>query len=236
MDLASIVIPHYRTPEHLKLCLRCIDRFTPEPHETIVVDNGSDPGTLDDVRARSDLVWIERRQDPGELGQDPHKAALDAGIEVARGRWIVTLHSDTFVLRPGWLRFLIEGIERDERLLFGPATHKLYPRTLWERVRALGRRSDERLRVQPVFTIYRASLFEKQRFSDYPKVIDLALALADSGRVGVLPREEAIPWAFHMGGTTKLENLDHRPTARRRKDRQFERFLARPEIRAMRAG
>jgi hypothetical protein len=53
------------------------------------------------------------------------------------------------------------------------------------------------------------------------------------GKAFVIPRHEASTYVFHLGGTTRLSNLKHRHKALCKKNRQFARFLARPDIRAI---
>ena len=124
MAKASILIPHYRTPDHLELCLRCIERFTEEPYEVVVVDNGSEPEVLEALRKRPGITLVERVQDAA-LNQDPHKAALDAGLDHSDGEYVVGIHSDTFVYRPGWLGFLIGRLEENRFVAYGPTHHRL---------------------------------------------------------------------------------------------------------------
>jgi glycosyltransferase involved in cell wall biosynthesis len=230
--LASIIIPHYRTPELLDLCLRLIQRYTDSPHEVLVVDNGSGPEILESLRRREGIALLERTQDPDELDQVAHKEALDLGVARARGRFIVALHSDTFVLRAGWLQFLRSRLTEGDHAVFGPASHRLYAVPFWARLLGRDGEPEDPEWIRPVFTIYRAEVFEKLRFADFPDVGHLAAPLVAEGRAGFLSRAEAARWAFHVGGMTRLTVLDHRQTARRRKARRFKRFLARPEIRS----
>lgn len=143
----------------------------------------------------------------------------------------MALHSDTFVRREGWLRFLMTRPEQGDYAAVGPASHRLYPAPLWARLVGRDREPVNAEWIRPVFTIYRADIFEKLRFVDFPDVGHLTAPLAAEGRAGFLSREEAAHWAFHMGGMTRLTLLDHRATAKRRKARRFRRFLAQPEIR-----
>jgi hypothetical protein len=178
-------------------------------------------------------VLVERKQGP-DLDQVAHMEALDAGIARARGRQIVGLHTDTFVFRRGWLRFLRERLEAQQYLAYGPSHHRLYPPTLAERLREWWRpEPDDRRWIRPVFTIYRREIFDERKFADYGDVGELTASYVDEGRAGFLPRREAAEWAFHVGGTTKLELLRHRKRARKRKDRHWQRFLARDEVRAL---
>jgi glycosyltransferase involved in cell wall biosynthesis len=232
VSLASIVIPHYRTLDRLELCLRCLERFTPEPHERIVVDNGSDAATLDALRARRDILLLERQQGE-ETGHRAHAGALDLGISRSRGEYVVTIHSDLFVRREGWLGFLIGELESGPYEIVGPGTQHIQPYTLYERARrALGRKRVPR-RLGPVFSIYRRRVFDRARFADFEKVWQIAEPLREAGRTKFISREEASHWAFHSGGTTKLSLFAHRRKAAAVKSRQFEAFLAQPEIRAL---
>ncbi len=105
--LASIVIAHYQTEPLVRLCLRAVRRFTDHPFETIVVDNGSADGSLDYLRSVGWVRLIERGASAEANGVVAHAAAMDLGTTEARGRWLVSLHTDTIVHRPGWLGELL---------------------------------------------------------------------------------------------------------------------------------
>jgi len=106
-DLASIVIPHYRTPDLARLCLRAIRRLTDHPYEVIVVDNDSADGS---VEALGEVQWIRlirRGRETEAEAVYAHASAMDIGTRAARGRWLVSLHTDTIVRREGWLAALV---------------------------------------------------------------------------------------------------------------------------------
>ncbi|HUX15684.1 MAG TPA: glycosyltransferase, partial [Phycisphaerae bacterium] len=114
-DLASIVIPHYQTEELMRLCLRAIRRLTAHPFEAIVVDNNSGDGSLNYLRR---VGWIRLIERGGEAETDvvrAHASAMDAGLRAARGRWLVSLHTDTIVRREGWMASLIARLEAEPR-------------------------------------------------------------------------------------------------------------------------
>jgi glycosyltransferase involved in cell wall biosynthesis len=232
MRSTSIVIPHYRTPRHVELCLACIRRFTSAPHQSIVVDNGSDLATLEQLRGLDGILLLERKQGD-QLGQHAHAEALDLGISRASGDYIVTLHSDTFVRREGWLEFLMDLLDSGPYEIVGAGTQHIRPLSRWERTRNALRGARPMKRVGPVFTIYRRRVFEKERFSDFEKVWHIAEPYRKEGRAYLLSREEASRWAFHVGGSTKLEVLQHRRTALAVKERQLLAFLRQPEIRGL---
>ena len=52
-DLTSIIILAHNQWDQTELCLKSIERHTPEPHEIIMVDNGS--RARDDNKARKRL-------------------------------------------------------------------------------------------------------------------------------------------------------------------------------------
>ena len=106
-DLASIVIPHYRTPDLARLCLRAIRRLTDHPYEVVVVDNHSDDGSLESLREVRWIRLIVRGRETEAEAVLAHASAMDLGTREARGRWLVSLHTDTIVRREGWLGMLI---------------------------------------------------------------------------------------------------------------------------------
>jgi len=114
-DLASVVIPHYRTEELVRLFLRAIRRMTDHPFETIVVDNNSADASLEYLRG---VGWIRLIERAARAEDDPvaaHGAAMDEGIGAARGRWLVSLHTDTIIRRAGWLGELLGLLRADPR-------------------------------------------------------------------------------------------------------------------------
>jgi len=89
--LLSIVIVTWNTREALEACLASLRRHPPEaPSEIIVVDNASSDGTAPLVRARCPEVRvIEAERNLGFAGGNR------LGAQVARGRFLLFLNSDT---------------------------------------------------------------------------------------------------------------------------------------------
>jgi glycosyltransferase involved in cell wall biosynthesis len=114
-DLASIVIPHYRTEDMMRLCLRAIRRFTHPPYEVIVVDNNSADRSLDYLRSVGWIRLIERGSEVEPDATASHGGAMTVGMAAARGRWFVSLHSDTIVLRKDWLTMLLSRLAANPR-------------------------------------------------------------------------------------------------------------------------
>lgn len=113
--LASVVIPHYQTPELARLCLRAIRRLTDTAVEVIVVDNHSTDGSLDALRRIGWIRLVERGPETESEAVYAHASAMDAGMAAARGQYLVSFHTDTIVRREGWLGALIARLDANPR-------------------------------------------------------------------------------------------------------------------------
>ena len=97
--LLSIIIPAYNCESYIAECLDSILSDMPESVEVIVVDDGSQDGTvkvLQSLEGRSDRLKIYCNSHKGSSG------ARNAGIELASGRYITFLDCDDFI-RKGFL-------------------------------------------------------------------------------------------------------------------------------------
>ena len=97
--------------ELLLACLEAIDRTHPEgiERELLVLDNASDDGSADAVRARGgDAVLIERERRTG-------KAANDSTLlQQARGEYCLLLNEDS-ELRPGAVAALLAALDAEPK-------------------------------------------------------------------------------------------------------------------------
>ncbi|MFI5454314.1 MAG: glycosyltransferase [Isosphaerales bacterium] len=103
--LASIIVPCFNQRGFTQLCLQSLYRYTRAPWELIVVDNGSTDdtktylaGVLDATAVPVTVVANARN-----LG---FPAAINQGLQVARGEYLVLLNNDA-VVTEGWLDQLI---------------------------------------------------------------------------------------------------------------------------------
>jgi len=109
--LLSYCVVNTNGREELLACLDAIERTAALgiERETLVLDNASDDGSADAVRARGGdvrLIALERREG---------KAANDSRLlREARGRYCLLLNEDS-ELRPGAAAALIEALEADPR-------------------------------------------------------------------------------------------------------------------------
>lgn len=102
----SIIIPQYKTPELIRLCIRAIKKFSVLQPEIIVIDNNSKDASVDYLKQVKNITLIENKIKCS--GADAHKLALDLGIKKARGQWILFFHSDSIVLKKGWDKDLLD--------------------------------------------------------------------------------------------------------------------------------
>lgn len=115
--LTSLILLTRNNLEYTKLCLESIRKYTPEPHEIIVVDNGSTDGTVEYLQEQPDVKLIENGYNLGfALGNN-------RGLREAKGEYIVFLNNDV-VVTEGWLtRLLVCAREDDEVGAVGPRSN-----------------------------------------------------------------------------------------------------------------
>jgi glycosyltransferase involved in cell wall biosynthesis len=111
---ATICIPHYKTLDFIRICLRSIRKFTNLPYQVIVVDNDSNDESLEYLRSLPWIKLIERRSSDGTLkGSTAEGSALDIGLKECNTEFYVAMHSDTFVQKANWLSDLIQYFNND---------------------------------------------------------------------------------------------------------------------------
>ena len=94
--LTSIVIATHNQLPYTRQCLDSIRRYTDQPYEIIVVDNGSSDGTPEVLRSMADVRLIANAENRG------FPAACNQGIRAANGSQILLLNNNTIVTT-GWL-------------------------------------------------------------------------------------------------------------------------------------
>jgi N-acetylglucosaminyl-diphospho-decaprenol L-rhamnosyltransferase len=113
----SVVIVSFNTREDLLRCLGSLREHARVPHEVIVVDNASEDGSAEAVRARHpEVAVIENGRNLG------FSAANNRGLAKARAPFVLLLNSDA-ELRSGALEALVTRLEdHPEEALVGPRT------------------------------------------------------------------------------------------------------------------
>lgn len=113
MEQVAILIPNYKTPLLTKLCLRSIRKYTDLSRvKILVIDNGSGAGEESLEYLRS-LNWITLVEDQPDLTLNPgtiHGLSLDKIAKLADAEYILSIHTDTIVIRNDWLDYLLKEI------------------------------------------------------------------------------------------------------------------------------
>jgi GT2 family glycosyltransferase/spore maturation protein CgeB/Flp pilus assembly protein TadD len=115
--LTSIVMVTYNQLAYTRRCLDSVRQYTDEPFELICVDNGSTDGSLAYLRSQPGASVISNTDNRG------FPAAVNQGIQAARGDQILLLNNDCIVTT-GWLRRLLAALIRDPQIgLVGPCSN-----------------------------------------------------------------------------------------------------------------
>ncbi len=107
---ASIIIPNYNGINYIEACLDSLLLMGYQDYELIVIDNASTDGSE---------VLVSQRNEPMHLICNDTNlgfaAAVNQGIECAKGDYVILLNNDVEV-EPDWLERLVWAIEQDERI------------------------------------------------------------------------------------------------------------------------
>ena len=122
--LTSIVILTYNQLKYTKKCIKSIFKYTKEPFELIVVDNGSTDDTVkyleSEVSSQKSDVKIQIIKNKENLG---FATGNNQGMAAARGDFVLLMNND-LVVTPGWLERLIACAERNAQIgIVGPMSN-----------------------------------------------------------------------------------------------------------------
>ncbi len=117
-SLTTIVIVTYNQLDYTRECLDSVISRTTFPFELIIVDNGSSDGTVEFLRTLENVQLIENHKNRG------FPAAVNQGVDAARGDAIALLNNDTIVTT-GWLERLRNVLDSNETIgAVGPLTNR----------------------------------------------------------------------------------------------------------------
>ena len=113
----SIIIPVYNKIEWTEKCLMSIWKNSQgNDYEVIVVANGCTDKTVEKLRPLvSNSFCLRVYKKPLGYGK-----AINAGIKVALGKYLVLLNNDTEILGPSWLDLLIQPFGDPQIGITGP--------------------------------------------------------------------------------------------------------------------
>lgn len=117
--MLTVLLPNYKTPELTRLCLRSLRKNADfSKIRVLVVDNASGD---DSVRYLRSLPWIELiERAPSEveklLPAEMHSSALDLALQKVDTEFVLSMHTDTILLNPRWLDYLMAKINRSEKV------------------------------------------------------------------------------------------------------------------------
>ena len=103
--LASIIIPGCKPLELIRPCIAALGRYTRQPWELIVVDDGSSDETSAYLESVRDAVPVAVTVIASVTSRGI-AAAINQGLKAARGEYLVLLNNDV-VVTDGWLGQLI---------------------------------------------------------------------------------------------------------------------------------
>lgn len=119
----SVIIPTYNRLDLLQVCLTSIIKYTPdlqEKFEVIIVSNGCADGTAEFVKSlntEKEIFKVVYWNKP--IG---YAKAINMGIAVSQGEYLILLNNDCRILAPDWVELLEEPFLKYKNVgLSGPA-------------------------------------------------------------------------------------------------------------------
>lgn len=132
-ELVTILIPHYKTLELTKLCLRLLRKHTDlKAAKVIVIDNDSQDDSSLYLKKVAWIQLIERKSLPGESPIQAHARALDLALEEVISPYVLSIHTDTLIKEAGWLSFLVNQMEKSSQIA-GVGSWKLEEKSILRR-------------------------------------------------------------------------------------------------------
>lgn len=177
MKKVTVIIPNYNGLSFLPDCLDGLKSQTVKDFEILVVDNGSEDGSVD---------WLKSHQVPTVcLSENTgFSGAVNVGIRAARTPYVILLNNDTKAA-PGYVENLLRAIEASPRIFsVSPRMIQMYHRDLmddggdmysvmgWAYQRGVGQEVSRYNRPCHIFSacagaaIYRREVFERIGYFD----------------------------------------------------------------------
>lgn len=110
----SIIIVTWNSVKYIYNCLEKLTTQTFQDFEVILVDNGSEDGTLDGLQEKYPAVNLLIHKLSSNLG---FTVANNIGARLAHGKWLALLNADAFP-EPDWLEKLLRTTEQNPEYSF----------------------------------------------------------------------------------------------------------------------
>ncbi len=110
--LISIIIPNWNGKKFLKVCLDSLKKQTFRDFETIIVDNGSEDGSIEYLE--KNYEWVRIVALPENIG---FAGGCNRGMEAAEGAWVLLMNNDTEA-DPDWLKHVALAIKEKPEYSF----------------------------------------------------------------------------------------------------------------------
>ena len=211
MNEATIVIPNWNGMKYLQGCLDSLRAQTQQNFRILMIDNGSEDGSLDFVRSNYPEIRIRAfHRNTGFC------RAVNEGIRLSTTPFVILLNNDT-VCAPDFVKEMLAGIKRHEkafscsaRMMQMHAADKiddagdLYCALGWAFADGKGLPAGDRMKEHPVFSscggaaIYRRDVFEKiglfdERHFAYLEDVDIGFRAKRAGYENwYLPKAEVL--------------------------------------------
>lgn len=241
--LLTILLPNYRTPDLTKFCLRSLKKYTDlNKVEVLAIDNDSRDASTEYLRSLKWIRLFERPRHDDETPPEMHSRSLDEALEMVDTPFVLVMHTDTIVIDPGWLDFLLGKITADDNIA-GVGSWKLEYVSPWKHFL----KSAEKL-IKKVFfpdekelrylrshcALYRTELLKKHTRGFFDGVTAGASAhrmLEEAGyRMLFIESEELNKYVRHLNHATMILNREisgrrtGKPAARQRIAEELEQL------------
>ena len=112
--LVSIVIVTWNSKKHLPTCLDHLKKQNFQDFEIILVDNGSEDGSLDGIQDQDPSFRLQIHKLDTNRG---FAVANNIGARLASGTWLALLNADAYP-NPDWLARLLEAADKHPNACF----------------------------------------------------------------------------------------------------------------------
>lgn len=109
LPFVSIILVTWNSKKYLQTCLDALSTQTFSDYEVIIIDNGSEDGTLDNLQENNPALHLHIEKLDTNYG---FAIANNIGARRARGRWLALLNADAFP-KPDWLENLLKAAEQN---------------------------------------------------------------------------------------------------------------------------